>query len=82
MIKNFIDPDLSFKEVVAQIEVIKSQIRDTIASFSYFQKKEEIEFKREVKRQIFELKFEYWKCERLLEYIYDDFTLEELERLK
>lgn len=82
MIRITINPEWNFKEMVDNIEAIKSQTREIIASFSYFQKKEEIEFKRELKKQIFALKFEYWKCERLLEYIYDDFTLEELERLK
>ena len=78
----FIDPNSSFKEVVENIEVIKSHVRDTIASFSSFDIKKQLQFQRELRNQIYALKFELWKRERILETIYDDFPVYKLKNIK
>lgn len=76
-----INVNWSFKEVVQNIEVIKSQVWDIIASFSCFDLKKEVDFKRRLKRTIYAFKFEEWKKDKIIEYIYDDVELSALKRL-
>ena len=51
----YIDPNSTFKEIVDNIEVIKSHVRDTIASFSSFEIKKQLQFQRELRNQIYAL---------------------------
>ena len=78
----YINPDSTFKEIVDNIEVIKSHVRDTIASFSSFEIKKQLQFQRELRNQIYALNFELWKRERILETIYDDFPVYKLKNMK
>ena len=71
----------SYKELVNNIEVIKSQILGVIASFSYFQMQEKLLFMRWVKKTIYSLNIEYRQKNRLIEYLYDDVDIEELYKL-
>lgn len=78
----FIDPNSTFREIVDNIEVIKSHVRDTITSFSSFEMKKQIAFKQYLRDQIYSLNFELWKRERILETIYDDFPIYKLRNIK
>lgn len=78
----YIDPNSTFREIVDNIEVIKSHVRDTIASFSSFDIKKQLQFQRELRNQIYALDFELWKRERILETIYDDFPVYKLKNMK
>lgn len=78
----YIDPNSTFKEIVDNIEVIKSHVRDTIASFSSFEINKQLQFQRELRNQIYALNFELWKRERILETIYDDFPVYKLRNMK
>lgn len=78
----YIDPDSTFREIVDNIEVIKSRVRGTIASFSSFDIKKQLQFQCEFRKQIYALKFELWKRERILETIYDDFPVYKLKGMK
>ena len=78
----YIEPNSTFREIVDNIEVIKSHVRDTIASFSSFDIKKQLQFQRELRNQIYDLKFELWKRERILETIYDDFPVYKLKGIK
>lgn len=78
----YIDPNSTFREIVDNIEVIKSHVRDTIASFSSFEIKKQLQFQRELRNQIYSLNFELWKRERILETIYDDFPVYKLKRIR
>lgn len=78
----YIDPNSTFKEIVDNIEVIKSHVRDTITSFSSFEIKKQLQFQREFRNQIYALNFELWKRERILETIYDDFPVYKLKSMK
>lgn len=80
--ETYVDPDSSFKEIVENIEVIKSHVRDTIASFSSFEIKKQLQFQQELRNQIYALNFELWKRERILEAIYDDFPVYKLKNMK
>ena len=76
-----INVNWSFKELVENIEVIKSQVWDIITSFSYFDLKKEVDFKRRLKRTIYSFNFEEWKKDRIIEYIYNDVEFSVLKRL-
>ena len=78
----YINPDSTFREIVDNIEVIKSYVRDTIASFSSFDIKKQLQFQRKLRKQIYALNFELWKRERILETIYDDFPVYKLKIMK
>ena len=80
--KAYINPNSTFREIVDNIEVIKSYVRDTIASFSSFDIKKQLQFQRELRKQIYALNFELWKRERILETIYDDFPVYKLKIMK
>ena len=78
----YFNPNSSFKEIVDNIEVIKSQVGDIIASFSSFEIKQQLKFKQELRNQIYALNFELWKRERVLEAIYDYFPIYKLKNIK
>lgn len=78
----YIDPNSTFKEIVDNIEAIKSQVGDIIAFFSSFEMKQQIAFKQNLRNQIYALNFELWKRERILETIYDDFPIYKLKGIK
>ena len=78
----YIDPNSTFREIVDNIEVIKTHVRETIASFSSFDIKKQLQFQRELRNQIYALNFELWKRERILETIYDDFPVYKLKGMK
>ncbi len=78
----YINPNSTFREIVDNIEAIKSHVRDTIGSFSSFEMKQQLKFKQELRNQIYALKFELWKKERILETIYDYFPIHKLKGIK
>lgn len=80
--EEYIDPNSTFREIVDNIEVIKFHVGDTIASFSSFDIKKQLQFQRELRNQIYALNFELWKRERILETIYDDFPVYKLKSMK
>lgn len=82
MIVEKIDSNWNFKEAVQNIEAIRVEVRETLASFSYFDKKKSINYKKIIKNKIFSFNFEYWKRERLLEYVYGDFSMDDLLKLR
>lgn len=79
MSENYINPEWSFKEVVENIEVIKSKTWDIIASFSSFEIKKQVNFKRQLRNSIYSLNFEEWKKDRVVECVYDYFEVEKLQ---
>lgn len=81
MMLNYINPEWTFKEVVENIEVIKSKTRDIIASFSSFEIKKQVKFKRQLRNSIYSLNFEEWKKDRVVECIYDYFEVEKLQEM-
>lgn len=81
MILNYINPEWTFKEVVENIEAVKSQTEGIIASFSSSEIKKQIYFKRQLRNEIYSLKFEEWKKDRIVECIYDYFEIEKLQEM-
>lgn len=76
-----INQDWTYKEMLQNIEAIKSQVREKIASFYCYETKERHKFMRYIKMQIYSLNFQEWKKDKIIEYIYDDADLELLKKL-
>ena len=76
-----INTDWNYKEVVNNIEAVKSQILGVIASFSYFQNRDKTIFMRWVKDSIYSFEFQDWKKDKIIEYIYGDVDIDLLRRL-
>ena len=81
MSENFINQEWNFKDIVENIEVVKSKTWDIIASFSSFEIKKQVNFKRQLRNNIYSLKFEEWKKDRIIECIYGYFEVEKLKEM-
>lgn len=81
MILNYINQNWTFQEAVENIEVIKSQTEDIIASFSSFEIKKQVNFKRQLRKKIYAFNFETWKKDRILECIYDYLEVEKIKEI-
>ena len=81
MILNYINPEWTFKEVVEDIEVVKSQTEGIIASFSSFEIKKQLKFKKHLRNKIYSLKFEEWKKDRIIECIYGYFEINKIKQM-
>ena len=78
---NYIDSSWTFKDFVDNIEAVKNRTEGIIASFSCFEIKRQINFKRQLRNKIYSFKFEEWKKDRLIECIYNYFDIEELKAM-
>ena len=81
MILNYINSEWTFKEVVENIEVVKSQTEGIIASFSSFEIKKQIKFKKQLRDKIYSFNFETWKKDRILECIYNYFEVKKIKEI-
>lgn len=81
MVEVYIDENWTFEQAVNNVEVLKKQVCFVDTFFSYFEAKERIQFKRDLRKKIYALKFEQWKRERILETIYGDFEIEKLKKM-
>ena len=64
-----VNSDWTFLECVKNIQALKSQFYEVLASFSYLEMKEVVKYKRSVRDSFYRLKFEEWKIDRLWEYM-------------
>jgi hypothetical protein len=81
MILNYINPEWTFEEFIENIEVVKSQTEGIIASFSSFEIKEQIKFKKHLRNKIYSLKFAEWKKDRIIECIYGYFEINKIKQM-
>lgn len=79
---DYIDLNWNFKEVVNNIEVIKTKTRGIIASFSSFEVKKQLQFKRNLRNTIYSLKIQMWQKERMWEVLNDDFDIKNFKKLQ
>lgn len=78
---DYIDLNWNFKEVVNNIEVIRTKTRGIIASFSSFEVKKQLQFKRNLRNTIYSLKIQMWQKERMWEVLNDDFDIKNFKKL-
>lgn len=73
-----INENWTFEDTVNHIKTLKFQYHEVLASFSYFDLKKEVEFKKNVKKSIYNLKFVEWQKDLLWEYMNDDIEIDVL----
>ena len=78
---DYIDLNWTFKDVVNNIEVIRTKTRGIIASFSSFEAKKQLQFKRSLRNTIYSLKIQMWQKERMWEVLNDDFDIKNFKKL-
>ena len=81
MKENFFDTSLSFRELVLQLEQIKVQIHTQIKSYSNSDRAARSTFLLHIHNSIYALPFEEWRCDRIIEYIYDDIPIDVLKKI-
>lgn len=64
-----INQSWNFEEAVNHLETLKSQYQEILASFSYYQIHEKVEFLRKVKNDFYSLKLKEWEINKLWEYM-------------
>ena len=64
-----ISPSWTFEEAIEHLETLKSQYEEILASFSYYQIHEKVEFLRKVKNDFYSLKLKEWEINKLWEYM-------------
>ena len=71
--------DLTFKQLIYQIEAIKTQYKRVLSLFSCgFEIKNKVNYIRKTKETIYSLKIEKWQSDRLWDYMNDDMTYNDL----
>ena len=73
-----IDPSWSFKEIIMNIKNIKEDFTLKLSSFSYFKLHDKVLFLRLIKDQIYSLNIDYWKQNKIWEYLNDNIELKDL----
>lgn len=80
MIELGIDLSWKYKELVSNIEAIKSEYKGICASFLYFELAEKVKFIKRTKEKVYLLPFELWKKDKIWEYLNDYEEIEVLEK--
>ena len=74
--------DLTFKELVINIEAMKSQYKRVLLLFSCgFDTKNKVRYIKNTKIKIYSLDIETWKIDRLWDYMNDNISYEELQEI-
>lgn len=77
----YISPTWTFANVVENIKMIKLQFEEVLSSFSVYELKKEIKFRKELRDSIYALNMPEWKKDKLWEYINDFEIFETLKKL-
>ena len=74
--------DLTFKELVINIEAMKSQYKRVLLLFSCgFDIKDKVRYIKNTKTKMYSLDIETWKIDRLWDYMNDYISYEELQEI-
>ena len=73
-----VDVNWKFGEVILYVRALKIQYEGILASFSYFEQPNKVEFIKNFRNSIYSFNFEEWKKDRLWDYINDFLPYEEL----
>ena len=72
----------SFSDIVDNIETLRLQYEEVLASFSNFEQKQKHEYMRLIKKEIYSLKMLEWKKDKIWEYINGLEYIDVLKNLK
>ena len=66
-----INPEWTFKEVVNNLKALKEEYKGILASFSCYEIKERVKFKRNLRNAFYSLNFDEWKKDKIWNYMND-----------
>lgn len=73
----YFDPSWTYRQLSLNLKTLRNQYRDILASFSYFQTKEMVAFKRQIKKTIYSYPFQEFLCNFAWEYLnFPEYTTE------
>lgn len=65
----YVNNDWTFEEAVDNVKTLRNKYEEVLASFSYFDLKKEIEFKKNTRNSIYKLNILEWQKDKLWGYI-------------
>ena len=71
MEKLIVNKNWTFEETVKNIEALKSQYCDILASFSCYEIKDKVKFKRNSRDSFYSMNLKTWEIDKLWEYMND-----------
>lgn len=66
-----VNKNWTFEETVKNIEALKSQYCDILASFSCYEIKDKVKFKRNLRDSFYSMNLKVWEIDKLWEYMND-----------
>ena len=66
-----VNKNWTFEETVKNIEALKSQYSDILASFSCYEIKDKVKFKRNLRDSFYSMNLKTWEIDKLWEYMND-----------
>lgn len=66
-----VNKNWTFEEAVKNIEALKSQYCDILASFSCYEIKDKVKFKRNLRDSFYSMNLKTWEIDKLWEYMND-----------
>ena len=78
--KLYVNPNWTFKETLEFIEAMKQDYYGALSLFKCFDIHEKVELIRKFKNDIYALKYEEWKKDRVWDYLNDNIELEEFNK--
>lgn len=76
-----IDVNAKFDDVILNIKTLKENYNSSLASFRYFEKKQLIEYKKNIRNNVYSLQFEEWKKDKIWNFLNGFEEFETLENL-
>ena len=67
----WVNPEWTFKEVVNNLKALKEEYKGVLASFSCYEIKERVKFKRNLRNAFYSLNFDEWKKDKIWNYMND-----------
>lgn len=71
----YINKDWKYREILEHAEALKTEYKDVLASFLWYEAKERTEYTKQIKDLIYSLNIEYWRKDKIWEYFNDDIEL-------
>lgn len=72
----YVNPNWTFKETLEYIEALKQDYYGALTLFNCFNLKDKIDLVRKFKQDIYALKYEEWKKDRVWDYLNDNIEFE------
>ena len=78
----YVNPSWTFKEVIEIIKALKQDYYGALALFDCFNIKDKVDLIRKFKQDIYSLKFEEWKRDRVWDYLNDNIEYDIFDKIR